>query len=86
MKRKHDKRKNTAKNKTALDLRNCSDNYSGLTVSTGSLSDSYEKGICGTVTIPGWTRPDGSDMTLLRLDFPEMGFVSYTEKPPRHKI
>jgi hypothetical protein len=84
MKRKHNKRKNTAKNKnkTALDLRHCSDNYSGLTVSTGGLSDSRIKGICGTVTIPGWARPDGSDMTLLRLDFPEMGFVSYSEGPP----
>jgi hypothetical protein len=87
MQRKKHNRKTKAKknNETALDLRNCSDKYAGLEVSKGDLSDSRKKGICGTVTIPGWARPDGSNVTLLRLDFPEMGFVSYSEGPP-HEI
>jgi hypothetical protein len=68
-------------NQTALDLRNCSEKYSGLTISESDSTDFLYEEICDTITIVAWVRPDGSDMTLLRLDFPEMGFVSYSEEP-----
>ena len=81
--KKKSKRSKTSDNKSeiALDLRNCSEKYSGLEVSKSDLSDSRNKGICGTIMIPAWVHPDGSNMTLLRLDFPEMGFVRYKEGP-----
>jgi hypothetical protein len=69
-------------NETALDLRNCSDNYSGLEVSKSGLSDSRNEGMCETIKIVKWVRPDWSDKTLLRTDYPEMGVVSYSEGPP----
>ena len=75
------KNTNTKKSEIALDVRNYSFNYSGLEVSKSDLPGSSQEEICGTIRITDWVRPDGSDMTLLRLDFPEMGCVSYREGP-----
>jgi len=50
------------KSEIALDLRNCSDNYSGLKVSRSDLKDSPKKGICGTIIITEWVRPENPEM------------------------
>ena len=82
MKKNKNRKKHNNNNEIALDLRNCSEIYSGLEVSKSDLTDSCNQEIDGTITIVEWVRPDGSDKTMLRLDFPEMGFVRYSEGPP----
>ena len=63
MERKKSKNQKTSKNKIEieLDLRHCSNKYSGLEVSPSNLSDSPNEGTCDTIIIPEWVRPENGE-------------------------
>jgi hypothetical protein len=63
MKNRRRKTKRTAKNnEIALDLRHCSENYSGLEISKSDLTDSPKGKMCGTIEISEWVRPENMEI------------------------
>lgn len=72
------KRTNLNTNTLKLDISDAS--YAGLTISkrtNASNEANHEK-----ILIAKWVRPDWSETPLLKLDFPQMGYVSYSEGSP----
>ena len=72
---------NNNQNEIVLDLRNAAKDYEGLEIVESDLSGS-SKNDNETITITEWIQLDGMDTPLLRLDFREMGYVSYSEESP----
>jgi hypothetical protein len=64
-----------------LNLENYLAAYVGLEISERCSNASYEE-ITETILIAEWVRPDWSEKPLLKLDYPQMGYVSYLEAPP----
>jgi hypothetical protein len=72
---------NTDLSQTSLSLKSYLALYEGLEISescsTTSIEEKYE-----TLLIAEWVRPEWSEKPLFKLDYPQMGYVSYGEVPP----
>lgn len=72
------------KNETTFNLKKYLALYEGLEVSescsTASTEEKYE-----TLIIEEWVRPEWSAKPLWKRDYPEMGYIIYSEEPPSEK-
>jgi hypothetical protein len=68
-------------NETSLNLKSYLALYEGLEISESCSTTSTEE-MSETVLIAEWVRPEWSAKPLFKLDYPQMGYVSYAEAPP----
>lgn len=54
--------------------------YAGLTVSE-LTTDASNEAVTETILIAEWVRPDWSERPLLKCDYPQMGYVVYSDGP-----
>jgi hypothetical protein len=73
------KRLKQSKSTSVVDLRGYSSVYNGLKITASECKDPSESS--GTIVIAKWVRPEWSDKPLVKLDFPQMGYVSYELSP-----
>lgn len=66
---------------TTLNLGSYVAAYAGLEISE-SCSDASNEEQNERILIVKWVRPDWSEKPLLKMDYPQMGYVSYLEAPP----